>query len=72
MLGEISLCPDCGVVHVALQYMVLRFDRVAFESLAKLMGDAQQKAIQLLDAQAVEADTRVSKAAEYQVKSSLH
>lgn len=71
-VGDVSLCPDCGVVHVALQYMVLRFDRGAFEALAQLLGAAQQHIHQMRDGQPAEVEGRVLSIPGHPVKSALH
>lgn len=42
-VGEVSICPDCGVVHVALQYFSMRFDLEAFRALAHMLGTAQAR-----------------------------
>ena len=42
-VGEVAICPDCGVVHVSLQYFSMRFDLEAFRALAKMLGAAQAK-----------------------------
>lgn len=41
-LGEVMICPDCGIVHLSLQYVSMRFELEAFRSLADMLGDAQQ------------------------------
>ncbi len=38
--GDVAICPDCGVVHVSLQYMTLRFDRPGFTALQQLLNTA--------------------------------
>ncbi|MFZ6657792.1 hypothetical protein [Undibacterium sp. TJN19] len=40
-VGEVMICPDCGIVHVSLQYVSMRFELDAFRSLADMLGDAQ-------------------------------
>lgn len=40
-LGDITLCPDCRVVHISLQYFSMRFELDAFEALAHMLGTAQ-------------------------------
>ena len=42
-VGDVAVCPDCGVVHVSLQYFSMRFDLEAFRALAQMLGTAQTK-----------------------------
>jgi len=42
-MGEVSICPDCGVVHVALQYFSMRFELEAFRTLQHMLSEAQDK-----------------------------
>lgn len=42
-MGEICICPDCGVVHVAMQYFSMRFELEAFRILQAMLGEAQSK-----------------------------
>lgn len=42
-VGEICFCPDCGVVHVALQYFTMRFEMEAFKTLQAMLSEAQHK-----------------------------
>ncbi|MBI2748364.1 MAG: hypothetical protein HYX43_03205 [Burkholderiales bacterium] len=42
-VGEICICPDCGVVHVALQYFTMRFELEAFKALQTMFSEAQSK-----------------------------
>jgi len=37
------MCPDCGVVHISLQYFSVRFDLEAFRALAQMLGVAQAR-----------------------------
>ena len=37
------MCPDCGVVHISLQYFSVRFDLEAFRELAQMLGVAQAR-----------------------------
>lgn len=37
------MCPDCGVVHVSLQYFSMRFDLEAFRDLAQMLSLAQAR-----------------------------
>ena len=47
-VGEICFCPDCGVVHVALQYFTVRFELEAFKALQAMLTEAQGKITQQL------------------------
>jgi hypothetical protein len=40
-VGEITLCPDCRVVHISLQYFSMRFDLDAFDALTHMLATAQ-------------------------------
>lgn len=42
-VGDVSMCPDCGVVHVSLQYFSMRLDLEAFRALAQMLGVAQTR-----------------------------
>ena len=39
-IGNVQICPDCGVVHVSLQSMTVRLTPDAFEALAELTRQA--------------------------------
>lgn len=41
--GRISICPECNVVHVELEYMTLRFRPETFRGIAELLGSAQAR-----------------------------
>ncbi|MES2950132.1 MAG: hypothetical protein V4858_16445 [Pseudomonadota bacterium] len=45
-MGEVCICPDCGVVHVALQYFSMRFEPEAFKTLQSMLCEAQNKIAQ--------------------------
>ncbi|WKB51674.1 hypothetical protein [Eleftheria terrae] len=47
-VGHVSLCPDCGQVHLSLQYMTLRFDLPAFRALLAVVEQAQHRLDHLL------------------------
>jgi carbonic anhydrase len=57
-LGEVVICPDCGVVHVSMQSVSMRFDMDAFQVLSQMMSKAQavieqaKRAKQMLQTQA--------------------
>lgn len=40
-LGAVSLCPECGVLHLAIHNLSLRFKPSAFAELARLLNSAQ-------------------------------
>jgi hypothetical protein len=40
-IGEVMICPDCGVVHVSMQSVSMRFELSAFAELAKMITQAQ-------------------------------
>ena len=42
-MGEICICPDCGVVHVALQYFSMRFELETFRTLQAMLCQAQSR-----------------------------
>jgi hypothetical protein len=41
--GKVLICRDCGVVHLNLQNMSLRFDVEQFADLASLMTEASKR-----------------------------
>lgn len=40
-VGDVMICADCGVVHLALQAISMRFDMDAFSELSRMLGRAQ-------------------------------
>ncbi len=40
-IGEIMICPECGVVHLSLQSISMRLDLDAFSELAKMVRQAK-------------------------------
>jgi hypothetical protein len=40
-IGEIMICPDCGVVHLSLQSISIRLNLDAFSELAKMVKQAK-------------------------------
>ncbi|MCH8622658.1 hypothetical protein [Undibacterium sp. TS12] len=40
-VGEVMICPECGVVHLSLNHVSLRFDVDAFRTLAYMLAEAQ-------------------------------
>lgn len=41
-VGAVAACPDCGHLHLVLEYLTLRFEPEAFRELASLLASAQQ------------------------------
>lgn len=39
-LCHVSACPGCGVVHLSLPSLTLRFEPAAFHEVARLLGQA--------------------------------
>lgn len=39
-VGTVTVCPSCGVVHLCLQYLSLRFRTDAFQELVHLLAEA--------------------------------
>ncbi|MBI1891451.1 MAG: hypothetical protein HYS18_12445 [Burkholderiales bacterium] len=46
-LGTVSICPACGVVHLSLQYVSMRFEPEAFRALTHMLAMAQARIDQL-------------------------
>jgi hypothetical protein len=42
-VGAVTACPGCGVVHLQLEYLTLRFEPEAFRDLARLVNQAQRR-----------------------------
>jgi hypothetical protein len=42
-VGAVSLCPQCGVVTMRLQYISLRFETEAFERVGSLVEQARAR-----------------------------
>lgn len=40
-LGAVSLCPECGVLHLEIHNLSLRFKPSAFAELTRLLNSAQ-------------------------------
>lgn len=40
-VGEVMVCPECGVVHVNLASVSVRFDLDAFAELSDMLSEAQ-------------------------------
>ena len=41
-LCHVSACPGCGVVHLSLPSLTLRFEPAAFHEVARLLGQASR------------------------------
>jgi hypothetical protein len=57
-VGEVMVCPDCGVVHLNLASVSVRFSLEAFEELSSMLSEAQ---IVLEHAQQLQAKTQGTK-----------
>lgn len=57
-VGEIFICPDCGVVQVALQYFSMRFELEAFKALQNMLCEAQSKIDQQVETLRVAREAR--------------
>lgn len=42
-VGHVTLCADCGQVHLTMHYMTVRFELEAFRTFAAMIGEAQQR-----------------------------
>lgn len=51
-VGQVSVCPDCGVVHISLHYLTVRLELAAFGELADMLAQANKR---LQDAQSCES-----------------
>jgi hypothetical protein len=40
-IGEIMICPECGVIHLSLQSFSMRLELEAFAELAKMVSQAK-------------------------------
>lgn len=49
-VGEVGICQECGVVHVSLQAMSVRFRISAFQELAQMLAVANARLDELLSA----------------------
>lgn len=41
-VGQVSVCPDCGVIHLELHGLTVRFSVAAFADLADMLTKAQK------------------------------
>jgi hypothetical protein len=42
-VGHVTMCANCGQVHLTLQYMTVRLELGVFKMVATMIGDAQQR-----------------------------
>ena len=42
-VGHVSVCPDCGVVHLSLDCLSVRLEMSAFKALADMVAQAHQR-----------------------------
>ncbi len=42
-VGHVSVCPDCGVVHLSMDCVSIRLEVSAFVALAAMLSQAQQR-----------------------------
>ena len=42
-VGHVSVCPDCGVVHLSLDCVSVRLEVGAFQAMAEMVSQAQQR-----------------------------
>lgn len=42
-VGHVSVCPDCGVVHLSMDCVSVRLDVNAFMALAEMLSQAQKR-----------------------------
>lgn len=54
-VGHVSICPDCGVIHVALNHVTVRLTPEAFRALAQMTGEAQSRLEHVAQASAAAA-----------------
>ena len=54
-IGHVSICPDCGVVHLALNHVTVRLTPDAFRALACMTGEAQSRLDHVASASAAAA-----------------
>jgi hypothetical protein len=40
-VGNVAICPACGVIHVTLQYVTMRLEPGAFLEFTRLLGHAR-------------------------------
>ncbi len=42
-VGHVTVCPDCGVVHLSLNCLSVRLEVDAFVALVEMLSQAQQR-----------------------------
>ncbi|MDO8310376.1 MAG: hypothetical protein Q7T25_00405 [Sideroxyarcus sp.] len=42
-IGNVVICPECGIVRISMEHMSLRLAPAAFRSLAQMLSDAQER-----------------------------
>ncbi|QDX79877.1 hypothetical protein B9N43_00510 [Denitratisoma sp. DHT3] len=42
-VGHVSMCPECGIVHVSLNCVSVRLEVTAFLALAEMLSKAQKR-----------------------------
>lgn len=42
-IGDVSVCPDCGVVHLSLDCVSIRLEVTAFTALVLMVSEAQSR-----------------------------
>lgn len=42
-VGHVSVCPDCGVVHLSLDCLSVRLEMTAFMALTEMLLQAQKR-----------------------------
>ncbi|MDY0012997.1 MAG: hypothetical protein RBS40_08925 [Rhodocyclaceae bacterium] len=42
-VGQVSVCPDCGVVHLSMDCVSVRLEVNAFLALAEMVSQAQKR-----------------------------
>lgn len=70
-LGEIAICSDCGVVHLSMQSVSMRFDMDAFQVLSQMMSKAQAVLAQAKSAKQIQ-QTQVDNLSQYSAENSAH
>ena len=54
-IGHVSICPDCGVLHLALNHVTVRLTPEAFRALALMTSEAQSRLDHVASASAAAA-----------------
>lgn len=61
-VGDVAICPDCGVVHVNLNYFSMRFEVNTFRMVAQMLAQAQNRIDSTAQAFAMANDNTVAEA----------